>query len=304
MEEIIEEIKASKLPHFIGEVYYEELQDLLGKEGENHQFWIQCCGMNSRSFSQDVIDSSFPFIAGDQLREDVLIKLSRNSLYHQLPEIFFHPLVISDPTMSNKEVVEAIKKNRELEEQNLAFFIPFDTFLFQEKVKYTNRFLHLFTNKDATRNIFRIARTLIQNRIRFSKEQYYKLFLNLCNSEELKENLPELEKLVQSILGVTCEIKYTRKELDGSIFGAINEGILGINLGLTGNLYSEFEDLEVTLLFEDSKEFEEIAFFQELTKEILRFFVFANRDIIVKFRFTSIVTNELSESYLGYNFCL
>lgn len=73
---------------------------------------VNCHGMNSRVKSRDVLSVSVQHIAATNAdKEYILLNLARNSIYHQLPELLFHPLVLSTPGMSNKEIVEAIRAN-------------------------------------------------------------------------------------------------------------------------------------------------------------------------------------------------
>lgn len=183
----IDYIKKSEITSYAGEVFYGEMLFILG-DYSNKKIWIKNRGMNSRALSKDIIDiTSYNYVVHDNIKEAVFIHLSRNSVYHQLPESFFHPLVISTPTMSNAKVVSAIKKNREIEEDNIQFFIPFDTHFFEKKVELANRYINIFTDKDSKKVLFNLSQRLIDKEIPFSKEKYYKLFLNLCNSRVLKK---------------------------------------------------------------------------------------------------------------------
>ena len=121
----LDTIKKSDLLKYVGEVFYSEMQYILRDQSEK-KYWIKNHGMNSRAFSKDILDiSGYKYVVNDTIKEAVFIHLSRHSIYHHLPESFFHPLVISTPSMSNSEVVEAIKNNRKFEEDNIHFFIPF-----------------------------------------------------------------------------------------------------------------------------------------------------------------------------------
>ncbi|MBL4746746.1 MAG: hypothetical protein JKY08_10305 [Flavobacteriaceae bacterium] len=297
----IENVKRSEITNFKAEVFFEELQFMLDGKSER-EFWVKNHGMNSRSFSKDVLDVSSEIYATDEeVKEAVFIHLSRNSIYHQLPEVFFHPLSISNPTMSNREIVEAIKENKKVEDANIKFFIPFDTALFIEKCKLSNRYLSIFTDDYSRSNLFSLAKKIIQMDIPLRKEQLYKLFLNLCNSEKFKENLPELEVLLAAILGDDISLEYKRKTLLESPFKDLGPCILGYNFGTKGPVISEQDDILATIIMDKSPTYKVLLKNISIIKKILSFFVFSNREVDVQYRFTEISGFLLGENHLGFD---
>ncbi|WP_194765663.1 hypothetical protein [Tamlana sp. I1] len=297
----LNDIRKSEITAFKAEVFYEELKFVLGNTN-GKDFWIKNHGMNSRAFSKDVLDITSYTPQSMQLQQDnIFIHLSRNSIYHQLPEIIFHPLVISNASMSNREVVEAMRENRKKEEENLHFFTPFDTALFDEKLKLTNRYINIFTDDYAKQNLFAFATAIIKKDIPLSKEQLYKLFLNLCNSEQLKENLPELETLFRSILGFDVLLEYKPCVLEESPFEVLGQGVLGYNLGTQGPVTSEQDDIYATLLLEESLDYKTLEKHREIIEKILAFFISANRAVKVAYQFPKTNGFELGTTSLGYN---
>jgi len=297
----LEDVKRSEITNFTAEVFFEELQFILDEKSER-EFWIKNHGMNSRAFSKDVLDiTSHIYATKKEVKEAVFVHLSKNSIYHQLPEVFFHPLVISSPSMSNREIVDAIKENKRKEEANIHFFIPFDTALFGEKLKLSNRYLNVFTDDYARKNLFSLAKKIIQMDIPLSKEQFYKLFLNLCNAEKFKENLPELELLLRSILGYTVALVYRTRILEESPFMALGSGILGYNFGTQGAVISEQDDIVATVIMSESSSYKVLKKNISIIKKILSFFVFSNREVQVQYRFTETKGFLLGENHLGFD---
>lgn len=297
----IEDIKRSEITNFKAEVFFEEFQSMVDGKTEQ-EFWIKNHGMNSRSFSKDVLDiTSEIYATEDEVKEAVFIHLSRNSIYHQLPEIFFHPLSISNPTMSNREIVEAIKENRRVEDANVKFFIPFDTALFRERLKLSNRYLNIFTDDYARENLFSLAKKIIQMDIPLTKEQLYKLFLNLCNAEKFKENLPELEMLLHAILGYKIMLEYTTKILFESPFACLGGCVLGIDFGTQGPVESEQDDIMATVIMGESVTYKVLQKSTSIIEKILSFFIFSNREVTVQYQFTESTGFLLGENYLGYD---
>jgi|GEM_PF-140145 len=297
-----DDIKKSEITDFTAEVFFEELKFILGNDIEDKIFWIKNNGMNTRALSKDFLDiTSFDDLSMQNQQDTVFIHLSRDSIYHHLPEILFYPLSISTPSMSNKELVDAIRKNRKKEEENIHFFIPFDTQVFNERLKLTNRYLNIFTDDYAKENLFVFASAIIKKDIPLSKEQSYKLFLNLCNSEQLKENLPELEGLLRSILGFGVLLEYKPCALKESPFKAIGKGVIAYDFGTQGPVISEQDDIYATILLEEHQDYKTLEKNRNIVKGILEFFVFANREIIVEYRFSLNDGFLLGTNYLGYD---
>ena len=134
--------------------------------------------------------------------------------------------------MTTKDVVQAMKENKKREEENIHFFIPFDTELFKQTLKLNNRHLHIFSDEEAIENIFSISRKLIDKNIGLSKKEYYKLFLSLRKAEELKENLPELEKFLYQLLNEKVLLTYKDRINDVETYLPIGSGMLGATFGL------------------------------------------------------------------------
>ncbi len=297
----LDEIKKSEITSFVAEVFFEELKFVLNGI-DKKTVWIKNHGMNTRAFSKDLLDiTSYDHLSMQAQQDTIFIHLSRNSIYHQLPEMLFHPLVISTPSMSNKEVVEAMRENRKKEDENIYFMIPFDTQLFSEKLKLTNRYLNIFTDDYAKQNLFVFANAIIKKDIPLGKEQLYKLFLNLCNSELLKENLPELEKLLRSILGFNVLLTYTTCVLNQSPFKALSKGFLGYDFGTQGAVVSEQDDVCATIMLEEQLDYKALDQNRIIIIKILEFFIFSNREIRVKYSFLSNTGFELGVNFLGYD---
>ncbi|MFK7787134.1 MAG: hypothetical protein AB8B56_18580 [Crocinitomicaceae bacterium] len=303
MQVELESIQRSNLMNFIAEVFYEEYV-FLTKDGEedDDDIWVKQTGVKSRAFSQDVIDvSNYTYMNGRRMKDDVFIHLSRNSIYHQLPELIFHPISVRKPAMTTKEVVEAMKETKKREEENIQFFVPFDTELFRKTLRLNNRHMHVFSDDDALANVFSIGRKLIDKSIGLTKKEYYKLFLSLRRAEDLKENLPDLEAFFHQLLGEKVLLAYKDKINDVESFLPIGDGILGANFGLQGGFVMEQSDVLATVVIEESKPFEFFGKVKMIIQEVLEFFIFSNRSVIVEYRFEAKEEFLLGENFLGYD---
>lgn len=91
----LESIQRSQAINFVAEIFYDELQFILDRRLLDHTM-VNCHGMNSRVKSRDVLSVSEQHVATTNAgKEYILLNLARNSIYHQLPELLFHPLVLS-----------------------------------------------------------------------------------------------------------------------------------------------------------------------------------------------------------------
>ena len=121
----LEGFSNSDARHLIAEVFYAELQ-FITEEDLLDKTVVVTHGMNSRVNSQDIIELQKEEVYKDgQLRERLILNLARNGFYHQLPEFMFHPISLSSPGMSNKEVVEAIRENRKKAEKAIHFLLSY-----------------------------------------------------------------------------------------------------------------------------------------------------------------------------------
>ncbi|WP_196892297.1 hypothetical protein [Aureivirga marina] len=294
-------VKQSEIFYYQAEIFFEAFKDLI-KENGDKEFWIKNQGITSRASSRDIDDISvFTYNDNDFVKEGLILHLSRDGIYHQLPEILFHPMNIGSPSMSHREIVNTIKENRKKEKENMNFFIPFDTEIFREKLNLVNRYLHIYTDKYAKNNLYSFAKEMIELDLSLHENAMFKLFQNLCKAEELKENLPELAKLIESILALEVEISYTPHWMHNIPFEAISEGILGVSLGLTGPVKSDQDDILVTIKIPQNYSYKKITESKKLIKQILGFFIFSNRDIQVQVSSNHTDGFELGEQFLGYD---
>lgn len=228
----LESIQRSQAINFVAEIFYDELQFILDRRLLDHTM-VNCHGMNSRVKSRDVLSVSVQHIATTNAdKEYILLNLARNSIYHQLPELLFHPLVLSTPGMSNKEIVEAIRANEKQDKELIQFFAPFDTEFFKEKVRINNRHLNFFSDPDSKKNFIKMIEVMENVELSITSHQKYKLFLFLCNAERYKENLPAIEQLLLIVLGLKVKLRLEVHEIDETVYLSVGSGCVGQTLAL------------------------------------------------------------------------
>jgi len=303
-KEKINELKRSNANNYIAEVFFEELQFIL-KEDLLDSLMIICHGMNPRVHSKDILSTSLRYFStSNSYKEVVAMHLARNSMYHQLPELLFHPLVISTPGMSNKEIVEAIRINKKREKELISFFIPFDTAFFKERVKIIDRDLNFFSNPAMRENLNHLVETMLGIPLDISNHQKYKLFLFLCHSDEYTENLTAIERIFSVILDLEIRLRYIPHVITVSQYSPINEGILGENLGLNGAVECEGDDLEATIVFgqpNNSDDYNRQSRIDTTVTKILSFFILSFREIHIKYLILGHTDCILGENRLGYD---
>lgn len=298
MEQDITVLKHQIKFNLRAEFIFYELQKKLENQAE---VFVKHRGLAKRSNSKDAIDLSSMLYQENNgiIKEGLVLHLAKNSIYHNLPELLFHPLSVSNPTMSNKEIVEAVKANREVENEALNFFMPFDNEFFTTHADSAIKSLHLFNDKiDLFLNI---VDELISIEFELSKIQKKNLFIFLCESEKLKENLPELEKVLEILLENQVKLKYKRHVFNTSPFLKLSDGMLGYDLGLCGAVESEIDDVEVSLYFDGNVDYSNVDLKMRLTRKVLEYFIISNRRIDIVFYNNYQLGIKLNENYLGIN---
>lgn len=294
----ISRIKKQVNSNLRAEILFYELQQIL-KTKKNAL--VKFVGVSKRNLSKDVLDISTMLYQDETgfTNEAIVLHVSKNSIYHNLPELLFHPLSISNATMSNKEIVNEVKKNKEAENEALSFFMPLDNELFKLSSELLNRSLHVFNDNNTL--FFKIIDELIAIDYELSNLQKQNLFLFLCDGEIYKENLSEIEKLLSLLLENSVKIKYKKHIINQSAYLGLGNAILGFDSGLCGAFESEIDDLEVTLFFDGTIDYKILTKKINLTKKIMEYFIISARKIDIVFFNNYQLGIKLNENYLGIN---
>ncbi|MEY8607301.1 hypothetical protein AALI25_12650 [Muribaculum intestinale] len=298
----LDSIQRSQAIDFVAEIFYDELQYILDRRLLD-QTMVNCHGMNSRVKSRDVLSVAEQHVStANTDKEYILLHLARNSIYHQLPELLFHPLVLSTPGMSNKEIVEAIRSNEKQDKELIQFFAPFDTEFFKEKVRINNRHLNFFSDPESKKNFSKMIEVLENVELSITSHQRYKLFLFLCNTERYKENLPAIEQLLLTVLGLNVKLRMETHEINEAVYLSVGNGCIGQTLGLNGPMESETDDLTATIIFDTPTDnYEEVKIQISNVRQILEFFILSVREINVDYMVYGETDFMLGENLLGYN---
>ena len=250
--ERLNSFKKSQASNLQAEVFLEELQYILD-EDLLEQLVVHPQGMNPRVKGTDILFLEQGYVYGRG--ETIELGLARNSLYHELPEFLFHPLSLHEPGMSPQELVTAIKRNKERTEASKAFFAPFDTAFFKERVKIHQRYLRLFSGLergDKKSILHQLVDAIIaQPELKLTAHERYKLFLCLLSVEDYKEDLAKISELLHIVLGLKVELSYVLHRITESPYTKLGEMLLGYSSGISGEVTAELDDIAFRIVYED-----------------------------------------------------
>ncbi len=290
--------EASKL---LAEVFFRELQFISGDGTLSDRLVVRNHGMNSRVRSQDVLGIQTEDLPNTS-RERVVLHLARNGIYHQLPEFLFHPISLSTPSMTNSEVVAAIRANRKKEEEAIRFFQPFDTEFFKDGVNMFKRSLSLFDDPFDNRILQNVAALFCPRTDSLKRGEKYRLMLFLCKAGEYKENLPALEVVLHTVFGMRVSLQYSPHRISEPPYASLGECRLGADSGLSGTFTSELEDVEATVYLEEDIENETLLREKmDAVRFVLSFFILSSRHVNVIYTVEANTEFVLGTNLLGYD---
>lgn len=298
-EERLALFRRSESSNLLAEVFLDELQFILG-EDVLEQVVVANQGMNPRVKSKDILDVKLRHVYA--LGELVELVLARNSIYHQLPESLFHPLTLSKPNMSQRELIEAIRQNRRKEKETLHFFAPFDTAFFKERVRIHRRYLKFFSEKDEHPIRKALTKSILFDNKTLSPDECRRLFFFVGKSDTSKENLSEIGILLREILNLEVKLQFKPCKVENLPYPALGENRLGWDSGLDGVIQSEIEDVEGMIHYHDDvPTMQEVQKHIESVKYVLGFFVLSSRKTYIKFTLDGTMDFILGNNRLGYD---
>ena len=245
-EKYAENFVRSEAGKLLAEVFFRELQFISGDGTLSDRLVVRNRGMNSRVRSQDVLRIQTEDLPNTS-KERVVLHLARNGIYHQLPEFLFHPISLSTPSMTNSEVVAAMRANRKKEEEAIRFFQPFDTEFFKDGVNMFKRSLSLFDDPCSNRILQNVATLFSLQASSLKMGEKYRLMLFLCNAREYKENLPALEVVLHTVFRMRVALQYRPHHISESPYKSLGECRLGMDSGLSGTFTRQRYTLKRTL---------------------------------------------------------
>ena len=300
-EKYVENFVRSEAGRLLAEVFFRELQFISGDGTLSDRLVVCNHGMNSRVWSQDVLDiqtEDFP----NTSKERVVLHLARNGIYHQLPEFLFHPISLSTPSMTNSEVVAAMRANRKKEEETIKFFQPFDTEFFKDGVNMFKRSMSLFDDPCGNRILQNVATLFSLQTSSLKMGEKYRLMLFLCNARKYKENLPALEVVLHTVFRMRVALQYRPHHISESPYKSLGECRLGMDSGLSGTFTSELEDVEAKIYLEENIGNEGLLREKmDAVRFVLSFFIISSRHVNVIYTVEANTEFVLGTNLLGYD---
>ena len=300
-EKYVENFVRSEAGRLLAEVFFRELQFISGDGTLSDRLVVRNCGMNSRVRSQDVLGIQTEDLPNTS-KERVVLHLARNGIYHQLPEFLFHPISLSTPSMTNSEVVAAMRANRKKEEEAIRFFQPFDTEFFKDGVNMFKRSLSLFDDPCSNRILQNVATLFCLQTSSLKMGEKYRLMLFLCNARKYKENLPALEVVLHTVFRMRVALQYRPHHISESPYKSLGECRLGIDSGLSGTFTSELEDVEAKIYLEENIGNEGLLREKmDAVRLVLSFFIISSRHVNVIYTVEANTEFVLGTNLLGYD---
>lgn len=300
-EKYAENFVRSEASKLLAEVFFRELQFISGDGALSDRLVVRNRGMNSRVRSQDVLGIQTEDLQNTS-KERVVLHLARNGIYHQLPEFLFHPISLSTPSMTNSEVVAAMRANRKKEEEAIRFFQPFDTEFFKDGVNMFKRSLNLFDDPCGNRILQNVATLFSLQTSSLKMGEKYRLMLFLCNARKYKENLPALEVVLHAVFRMRVALQYRPHHISESPYKSLGECRLGIDSGLSGTFTSELEDVEAKIYLEENIGNEGLLREKmDAVRFVLSFFIISSRHVNVIYTVEANTEFVLGTNLLGYD---
>lgn len=300
-EKYAENFVRSEAGKLLAEVFFRELQFISGDGTLSDRLVVRNRGMNSRVRSQDVLGIQTEDLPNTS-KEQLVLHLARNGIYHQLPEFLFHPISLSTPSMTNSEVVAAMRANRKKEEEAIRFFQPFDTEFFKDGVNMFKRSLNLFDDPCGNRILQNVSALFSLQAGSLRMGEKYRLMLFLCKAREYKENLPALEVVLHTVFRMRVALQYMPHHISESPYKSLGECRLGMDSGLSGTFTSELEDVEAKIYLEEDIGNE--GFLREkmdAVRFVLSFFIISSRHVNVIYTVEANTEFVLGTNLLGYD---
>ena len=300
-EKYAENFVKSEAGKLLAEVFFRELQFISGDGTLPDRLVVRNRGMNCRVRSQDVLDIRTEDLPNTS-KERVVLHLARNGIYHQLPEFLFHPISLSTPSMTNSEVVAAMRANRKKEEETIKFFQPFDTEFFKDGVNMFKRSMSLFDDPCGNRILQNVS-ALFSLQAGFLKlGEKYRLMLFLCKAGEYKENLPALEEVLHTVFHMRVALQYRPHHISEPPYELLGECRLGVDSGLSGTFTSELEDVEAKVYLEEDIGNEGLLREKmDAVRFALSFFIISSRHVNVIYTVEANTEFVLGTNLLGYD---
>lgn len=249
-------------------------------------FFLSSEGKQKRGNFHEVLGiKEFRGLKGTKVVDFVGLEVSRNGIYHLLPEFLFIPFTLGNTASNTFEIVEEIRKNRQREADAKKFFAPFDTELFLWKVALLEGQLG-WPNQTKGETIPQIAFSLAGKSPDLDPSVIGLFLESLIEGESIKDRPEAIEKLLSQLLRRRVIIREEIRALPDIISIPLGEAVMAVDSILSGKVLSEFPDWIVEIELDQNEVEEEIkgSRIETLVNDILGFFCLAQRAIVMDFK--------------------
>lgn len=297
------------LKTFLAELFWLEIDKLMERanvDKENEFTYVILDGNNGLRYKRDVIDVT----TQSQLLEETyvnfnIISISRNGVYHSLPEAMFHPLTLGHTYSTVDDIISEIKQNTMVTQQCKQFFALFDTVLFDYKAQLLNREMTWPYLQEET-SIIELVQELFGHQLEHTYTQALILLTTVVFHEDIKCSFDLQAQLLSLLLNTKVEVREVPHIFIETPYATLGSNILGIDAGLMDPHRAELDDLLVEIWLNSA---EEIDLYvantkkQDYIRQIMACFDLTARHIDISYQINDGATERKlgHDSYLGIN---
>ncbi len=253
---------------------------LQGFEG----FFLDCLGTRERGRSREVLGLEPQRSVLDHKVVELLgLQVSRNGMFHLLPEALFQPLSLGTAGANTYEIVAEMRHNREREQGNRRFFSPFDSEFFYYATHLLQR--QLGWPMDRSKTARALVAELAGQDFGYDEEKSLLLLAFFANAERAKDNAPLLTQLLSRLLDRALRITARHLAPAALPWVALGQTTLAVDTVLAGFPPQEEDDWLVEISYADAAELSAAVAdgkAQRAVIDILDYFVLAAREIEVR----------------------
>lgn len=280
------------------------LTALEASRGDFEGFYLDCLGTKARGHNQEVLGLTTKRTVLDHKVIELLgLQVSRNSMFHLLPEALFQPLSLGDATSNTYEIIGEIRKNREREQGNRLFFVPFDTEFFSYTTYMVQRQLGWPHGRAGSAR--QLLADMLGQDLGYADATSLRLISFFTHAERAKDNAPLLAELLTDLLGHPVQIHTCDLFFADILAPSLGGACLGVDTVLAGQPAREGQDWLVEVCLADPAELAQAAAstaLQTAAMQLLSFFALATREVQVVLKAMPAAESEtLGQGVLGIN---
>lgn len=273
-------------------------------------FFIHCDRFFNRPFSKDIVAIERKT---DVHKKDTLeLSLTRTGIYDQLPEgMFFDPLQAGNNLFSAADMATEYKKNKQKEQANRRFFMPFEHEFFWQNIALEREESRLLKGlQSGALNDYLIDFWSIPASL--PKKYVTPLIVMIAHAHRIAGNLSLTAECLQEILQENISVKKIpplAKPASPDCTYTLGKQQLGIDMICGKYQYEDHPVLEITIgPLQNSRieEYLEGGSKEELMKTFYRFFIPVQAEVItnIEVEKKQMLLQTAEEPVLGYSIVL